>query len=74
MGTRYVANIFLYNSESWTSTKAQEQVLETFQQRIIKTAFRDIRWPRKLNYQKSKWNKPNKIMETVKKSELHIQN
>ena len=34
----------------------------------MKTAFRDIRWPRKLNDQKSKWNKPNKIMETVKKS------
>ena len=34
----------------------------------MKTAFRDMRWPRKLNHQKSKWNKPNKIMETVKKS------
>ena len=41
----YVASIFLFNSEIWTLTKSDEEALDSFQRRLIRSNVLNIRWP-----------------------------
>ena len=59
----YVASIFLYNSETWTITKSQEEGIDVFQRKFLRMIL-NIKWPKKISneelYEKTKqkrWSK-----------------
>ena len=41
----YITPIFLYNSELWTLTNNMQRKVDSFQRRIIRTFFFNVRWP-----------------------------
>ena len=47
----YIEPIFLYNSETWTLTKSMEELINTFQQRIVRTYCFNIKCPKTLRNQ-----------------------
>ena len=44
----YVESIFLYNSELWTLTKTLENIIHSFQRRMLRKAIH-VKWPRTIN-------------------------
>ena len=40
----FIESVFLYNSELWTLTKAQEQLIDTIQRKFLRKIL-DIHWP-----------------------------
>ena len=42
----HVSSVFLYNSCTWTLTVSQEQHIDYFQRRLIRTNVLNVRWPK----------------------------
>ncbi len=60
----YIEPIFLYNAETWTLTKTNEQSIDAFHRKIIRKYVFNVKWPRTLSnealYDRSKvepWRK-----------------
>ena len=45
----YVASIFLYNSELWGLTRTQENAIDAFHRRLLRTAVLNVKWPKKMS-------------------------
>ena len=41
----YVSILFLYNCEAWTLTKKLENIIDTFQQRLLRIVVLNVKWP-----------------------------
>ena len=41
----YVSSVFLYNCETWTLTKTLKNTIDSFQQRLLKIAVLNVKWP-----------------------------
>lgn len=50
----YISSIFLYNSEIWTVTKTDEQAIDAFQRRIIRSNVLNIKWPKTISNEQIK--------------------
>ena len=42
----YVSILFLYNCEAWTLTKKLENIIDTFQQRLLRIVVLNVKWPK----------------------------
>ena len=41
----YVSILFLYNCEAWTLTQKLENIIDTFQQRLLRIVVLNVKWP-----------------------------
>ena len=60
----YASSIFLFNSEIWTITKGDEDIIDAFQRRLLRTYVLNVKWPKKVRSEDiyiltgvSKWSK-----------------
>ena len=60
----YVASIFLYNSELWTTTTALEHKLNTFQRSLLRKLL-NIRWPQTIS-NRNLYEQTNEILWSKK--------
>ena len=41
----YVSSVFLYNCETWKLTKTLKNTIDSFQQRLLRIAVLNVKWP-----------------------------
>ena len=50
--TTYIQPVFLYNCETWTLTKLENEKIDTFQRRLIRKYILNIKWPKTITNEK----------------------
>ena len=50
--TTYIQPVFLYNCETWTLTKLENEKIGTFQRRLIRKYILNIKWPKTITNEK----------------------
>ena len=50
--TTYIQPVFLYNCETWTLTKLENEITDTFQRRLIRKYILNIKWPKTITNEK----------------------
>ena len=50
--TTYIQPVFLYNCETWTLTKLENEKIDTFQRRLTRKYILNIKWPKKITNEK----------------------
>ena len=69
--TTYIQSIFLYNAETWTLKKADNDSIDSFQRRLIRTFILNVKWPKiATNKEVYERTKIKKWSEVIKKKRL----
>ena len=61
----YVAPIFLYNSETWTVNKTQEDPIDAFQRILIRKYILHIKWAATIRSNENLYNRTNYLPEIM---------
>ena len=69
----YIEPIFLYNSETWTIIKSQENTIDAFQRTLMRKFVMKINWPRTISNENlyTQTNNPEAWSKTITRRRLN---